>query len=183
MKSCRWLDSNRRPLESEETALPTEPQPLRFWFSFNQKSSTSCGIKLYTRFWRLIPLERIMLEKNYSHVWKAATFSFHNKRVVSLHLEPFLCDIDSIWVHWEISYAALQYFLLSTWISIIIITNYYTCSFIFWLPPPDFCSMMKHDCDVICCHPTVRIRPLIPVKIWRNKLILRHVVDVTKLFL
>ena len=26
-KICRWLDSNRRPLVSEATALPTEPQP------------------------------------------------------------------------------------------------------------------------------------------------------------
>ena len=25
---CRWLDSNRRPLVSKATALPTEPQPL-----------------------------------------------------------------------------------------------------------------------------------------------------------
>ena len=25
---CRWLDSNHGPLESEVTALPTEPQPL-----------------------------------------------------------------------------------------------------------------------------------------------------------
>ena len=25
---CRWLDSNHRPLVSEATALPTEPQPL-----------------------------------------------------------------------------------------------------------------------------------------------------------
>ena len=25
---CRWLDSNRRPLVSEATTLPTEPQPL-----------------------------------------------------------------------------------------------------------------------------------------------------------
>ena len=25
---CRWLDSNRRPLELEATALSTEPQPL-----------------------------------------------------------------------------------------------------------------------------------------------------------
>ena len=25
---CRWLDSNRGPLVSEATALPTEPQPL-----------------------------------------------------------------------------------------------------------------------------------------------------------
>ena len=25
---CQWLDSNRRPLVSEVTALPTEPQPL-----------------------------------------------------------------------------------------------------------------------------------------------------------
>ena len=28
VKSCWWLDSNRRPLVSEPTALPTEPQPL-----------------------------------------------------------------------------------------------------------------------------------------------------------
>ena len=27
-KFCRWLDSNRGPLVSEPTALPTEPQPL-----------------------------------------------------------------------------------------------------------------------------------------------------------
>ena len=25
---CQWLDSNRGPLELEETSLPTEPQPL-----------------------------------------------------------------------------------------------------------------------------------------------------------
>ena len=25
---CQWLDSNRRPLLSEATALPTQPQPL-----------------------------------------------------------------------------------------------------------------------------------------------------------
>ena len=37
---CRWLDSNRGPLVSEATALPTEPQPLLLclclinnWFS------------------------------------------------------------------------------------------------------------------------------------------------------
>ena len=34
----RWLDSNRGPLESEETALPTEPNHcptvLNFWVSF-----------------------------------------------------------------------------------------------------------------------------------------------------
>ena len=28
IKVCRWLDSNRGPLVSEATALPTEPQPL-----------------------------------------------------------------------------------------------------------------------------------------------------------
>ena len=27
-KFCRWLDSNREPLVSEVTTLPTEPQPL-----------------------------------------------------------------------------------------------------------------------------------------------------------
>ena len=27
-KNCQWLDLNRRPLVSEATALPTEPQPL-----------------------------------------------------------------------------------------------------------------------------------------------------------
>ena len=27
-KFCRWLDFNRRPLVSEATTLPTEPQPL-----------------------------------------------------------------------------------------------------------------------------------------------------------
>ena len=28
IKVCQWLDSNRGPLVSEATALPTEPQPL-----------------------------------------------------------------------------------------------------------------------------------------------------------
>ena len=28
IKVCRWLDSNRGPLVSDVTALPTEPQPL-----------------------------------------------------------------------------------------------------------------------------------------------------------
>ena len=28
IKFCRWLESNRGPLESKATALPTEPQPL-----------------------------------------------------------------------------------------------------------------------------------------------------------
>ena len=28
IKFCRWLESNRRPLVSKATALPTEPQPL-----------------------------------------------------------------------------------------------------------------------------------------------------------
>ena len=28
LKFCRWLDLNCRPLVSEATALPTEPQPL-----------------------------------------------------------------------------------------------------------------------------------------------------------
>ena len=28
IKICQWLDLNRRPLLSEATALPTEPQPL-----------------------------------------------------------------------------------------------------------------------------------------------------------
>ena len=32
-KFCRWLDSNLRPLESEGTALPTEPQPLKLSLS------------------------------------------------------------------------------------------------------------------------------------------------------
>ena len=30
---CRWLDTNRVPLESEATALPTEPQPLFVLFA------------------------------------------------------------------------------------------------------------------------------------------------------
>ena len=30
----RWLDSNRGPLESKATALPTEPQPLPIIFNF-----------------------------------------------------------------------------------------------------------------------------------------------------
>ena len=29
IRFCRWLDSNCRPLASEATALPTEPQPFR----------------------------------------------------------------------------------------------------------------------------------------------------------
>ena len=33
LKFCWWLDSNRGPLESEATALPTEPQPLRQCFN------------------------------------------------------------------------------------------------------------------------------------------------------
>ena len=33
IKFCWWLDSNRGPLESEATALPTEPQPLRQCFN------------------------------------------------------------------------------------------------------------------------------------------------------
>ena len=36
-KFCRWLDSNRGPLVSKATALPTEPQPLprcpKFYFA------------------------------------------------------------------------------------------------------------------------------------------------------
>ena len=28
LKNCRWLDTNLRPLTSEATTLPTEPQPL-----------------------------------------------------------------------------------------------------------------------------------------------------------
>ena len=28
---CGWMDLNHRPLELEETAIPTEPQPLPFW--------------------------------------------------------------------------------------------------------------------------------------------------------
>ena len=32
-KRCQWLDSNRRPLELETIALPTEPQPLP-WMMF-----------------------------------------------------------------------------------------------------------------------------------------------------
>ena len=31
---CRWLDLNLRPLVSEVTALPTEPQPLPYLISF-----------------------------------------------------------------------------------------------------------------------------------------------------
>ena len=31
---CRWLDSNRRPLVVEATALPTQPQPLPFQQDF-----------------------------------------------------------------------------------------------------------------------------------------------------
>ena len=31
---CRWQDSNRGPLESEATALPTEPQPLPSMINF-----------------------------------------------------------------------------------------------------------------------------------------------------
>ena len=29
---CRWLDSNRGPLEPEATTLPTAPQPLPFFY-------------------------------------------------------------------------------------------------------------------------------------------------------
>ena len=31
---CQWLDSNRGPLVSEATALPTEPQPLPMFYLF-----------------------------------------------------------------------------------------------------------------------------------------------------
>ena len=31
--------------------------------------------------------------------------------------KPFRCDMDSSGVHWEMSWAVLQYFMLSTWIS------------------------------------------------------------------
>ena len=31
IKVCQWLDSNGKPLVSEATALPTEPQPLPNW--------------------------------------------------------------------------------------------------------------------------------------------------------
>ena len=34
-KVCQWLDSNRRPLVLEATALPTEPQPLPMYVSFS----------------------------------------------------------------------------------------------------------------------------------------------------
>ena len=39
-KFCRWLDSNRGPLVSEPTALPTEPQPLPklYLFAFTIRS-------------------------------------------------------------------------------------------------------------------------------------------------
>ena len=33
-KFCQWLDSNRRPLVLEATALPTVPQPLFWYFCF-----------------------------------------------------------------------------------------------------------------------------------------------------
>ena len=33
-KFCQWLDSNCRPLVSEATALPTEPQPLPHLWKF-----------------------------------------------------------------------------------------------------------------------------------------------------
>ena len=41
-KFCRWLVSKRRPLESEATALPTEPKPLLFkiWVCFAQSCLT-----------------------------------------------------------------------------------------------------------------------------------------------
>ena len=40
-KFCRWLDSNRGPLVSEATTLPTEPQPLPK--RDNCLASASCG--------------------------------------------------------------------------------------------------------------------------------------------
>ena len=39
---CRWLDSNRGPLVSEATALPTEPQPLPCFKEFK-----SCKVKAW----------------------------------------------------------------------------------------------------------------------------------------
>ena len=48
---CRWLDSNRGPLVSEATALPTEPQPLAFWNLF----MTSIPAKLARKFKLMSP--------------------------------------------------------------------------------------------------------------------------------
>ena len=40
-KVYQWLDLNREPLVSEETALPTEPQPLPVDFGFLSSGSSS----------------------------------------------------------------------------------------------------------------------------------------------
>ena len=48
---CRWLDSNRGPLVSEATALPTEIQPLAFWNLF----MTSIPAKLAQKFKLMSP--------------------------------------------------------------------------------------------------------------------------------
>ena len=68
---CRWLDSNRRSLVWEATALPTEPQPLPFllswtggeftvaaalviWTTFStSRTFTKIGANLTVELWRL----------------------------------------------------------------------------------------------------------------------------------
>ena len=43
IKFCRWLESNRGPLVLKATALPTAPQPLPYFDSFQQGQSS--GVK------------------------------------------------------------------------------------------------------------------------------------------
>ena len=62
IKVCRWLDSNRGPLVSEATALPTEPQPnliifLPFlFFSSKWMKRLNGWIFFKKHFWQLMQL-------------------------------------------------------------------------------------------------------------------------------
>ena len=43
-KFCGWLESNRGPLVSKATALPTEPQPLPWWKSCTYLPTSFCRL-------------------------------------------------------------------------------------------------------------------------------------------
>ena len=67
---CRWLDSNRGPLVSEGTALPTEPQPLTpvfNWAILDQFLQILCYANFLSsligwKFWTFLKCLKISME-------------------------------------------------------------------------------------------------------------------------
>ena len=62
-KFCRWLESNRRPLISKATALPTEPQPLPLLcFNFLNKIRSKSAVNWNSKFYLYPRPERARIE-------------------------------------------------------------------------------------------------------------------------